>query len=209
MPSAHRSGVSVLEFHPSNDVLLASAGNDGVVRIWDSRAGVELSKYAAHRSAVTSVRFVGKGRALAAGAEDGRIAVSRTRAHPAATSAVFSCQSRALPRPKATRLARVDQHSRLQVFDLAAGRLAGESTPASASASSAASGAAGTGATGGGGGGAGGLPSARGDAFTHRGGVTFLEAHPSPVAPFPTIFASGGVDHVVRFWAVDLTGEES
>ncbi len=75
MPSAHRSSVTALEYHPANDALLASGGADGLVKLWNSHVGGEYSKYAAHAAPITCLRFLQRGRALAAGAADGRIVV--------------------------------------------------------------------------------------------------------------------------------------
>jgi len=49
--------------------LLAVGDNDGTVRLWDARAGVELLHWQAHKGTIRSLAFAGGGGVLACGVE--------------------------------------------------------------------------------------------------------------------------------------------
>lgn len=65
-----RSLIWQVVFNPSGE-LLASAGGDGTVRLWDIRSGTLLQTLPAHLGGATSVAFHPSGRALASGGLDG------------------------------------------------------------------------------------------------------------------------------------------
>jgi len=53
--------------------VLASAGNDDIIRIWETSTGRELARWEAHNSSVTALTFYPKGNVLASGGEDGSV----------------------------------------------------------------------------------------------------------------------------------------
>ena len=50
--------------------LIARAGDDGVIRVWDVRTGRELGTFAGHRGSVVSLNFSPDGRRLVSGSSD-------------------------------------------------------------------------------------------------------------------------------------------
>ena len=71
---AATDGVTALAFSP-NTSLLASAGTDGTVRLWDPATGAELRRFEVGTGFVTDVAFSADGRYLAASSEDGLVRV--------------------------------------------------------------------------------------------------------------------------------------
>lgn len=53
--------------------MLATAGNDGLVKLWDSQTGIELSTISAHADAVSSLACSPDGNTFATSGEDGAI----------------------------------------------------------------------------------------------------------------------------------------
>jgi WD40 repeat protein/tRNA A-37 threonylcarbamoyl transferase component Bud32 len=67
--TGQNQGVSSLTFNAAG-TLLASGGNDGVVRVWDARTGTELFALKDHQYPVTCVAFNSQDDMLASGSED-------------------------------------------------------------------------------------------------------------------------------------------
>src|SRR5262249_33429492 len=55
--------------------LLASAGNEHKVRLWDVRAGKQVTDFKGHQAAITCLVFAADGKQLASGSEDGTVFV--------------------------------------------------------------------------------------------------------------------------------------
>jgi WD40 repeat protein len=67
-------GGQILAFAVSLDGrVLASAGNDDIIRIWETSTGKELARWEAHNSSVTALTFYPKGNVLASVGEDGSV----------------------------------------------------------------------------------------------------------------------------------------
>lgn len=73
-PGTFRSLIWQVVFNPSGE-LLASAGGDGTVRLWDISSGALLKTLQSHPGGATSVAFHPSGRALASGGLDGFVRV--------------------------------------------------------------------------------------------------------------------------------------
>ncbi len=70
----HRSWIGDIVFSPDG-MALASAGNDGTVRLWDVSSGLEKRPASGHAGSVESVAFSPDGRRLATGGADHVICV--------------------------------------------------------------------------------------------------------------------------------------
>ena len=73
-PLRHESAVYSVAFSPDGQYL-ATATQDGVVRLWQAKTGQELRKWQAHENNATSVAFSPDGRYLASGGWDGKVKV--------------------------------------------------------------------------------------------------------------------------------------
>jgi WD40 repeat protein len=70
--SGHAGQVITVAFHPQKNVL-ASGGDDQVIRLWDADTGQGLAKLPGHMSRIWSVQFHPNGRHLISGSYDGTI----------------------------------------------------------------------------------------------------------------------------------------
>jgi WD40 repeat protein len=72
-------GVMAVAFHPVQDDLLATAGSDGLVKIWDVVAGEELFSLAVHPDGVLNLAFNPEGTRLAASTTSGNAVTSMVK----------------------------------------------------------------------------------------------------------------------------------
>ncbi len=64
--------VHALAYTPDGRSLLI-AGDDGLIRVWDVRAGKEARLWAAHERGVTTLALTADGKTLASGGRDGKV----------------------------------------------------------------------------------------------------------------------------------------
>jgi len=72
LPNSYESLVWDVQFNPAGD-LIASAGGDGTVQVWDVFRRELLASFAAHPNGVTSIEFDPHGQILASGGLDGTV----------------------------------------------------------------------------------------------------------------------------------------
>lgn len=70
----HRGMIKTLAFSPDS-TLLASAGSDNKIVIWNMKGGTQLTKMEAHKGAVNSICFSANGRYLASASNDSTVRV--------------------------------------------------------------------------------------------------------------------------------------
>jgi WD40 repeat protein len=70
-----RTGLSCVQFSPTDGSWLATAGDDGRVSLWDVGAGKRLRSFAAHDGIAFTVSFSSDGRFLASAGQDGTVKV--------------------------------------------------------------------------------------------------------------------------------------
>ncbi|OAB57660.1 hypothetical protein AY600_00655 [Phormidium willei BDU 130791] len=68
----HNGGVTSISFSP-NGRLIASAGSDRTIRVWDSQSGKEIQRLAGNTSTVASLSFSPDGQRIVSGSQDGII----------------------------------------------------------------------------------------------------------------------------------------
>jgi WD40 repeat protein len=79
---AHEGRVTALAFAPSNDRMLASAGDDGQVKLWDMRGRGTPRVFRGHTGPVHSLVFSADGRRLLSAGHDGVIRIWSNLALP-------------------------------------------------------------------------------------------------------------------------------
>jgi WD40 repeat protein len=82
-PMRHKAPVLSAAFSPNGE-RIASASQDGVIKLWDAGTGRELHSFLAHNGHARSVAFSSDGRRLASAGWDGKIKVWNLRTDPPA-----------------------------------------------------------------------------------------------------------------------------
>jgi WD40 repeat protein len=75
--------VTSIAFMPSDRPLLATAGTDGLVKLWDLRAMRNARVLRGHSGPVRALGFADGGRRLISAGEDGAILIWSTQSLPA------------------------------------------------------------------------------------------------------------------------------
>ncbi|MDF5726933.1 MAG: hypothetical protein PUP92_02590 [Rhizonema sp. PD38] len=83
VPVGHRGGLNSVSFSPDNQ-LLATAGNDGFVRVWKLQ-GQPLSVWQATQGSMRNLKFSPNGQRLATAGDDGTVRLWDLQGHPLAT----------------------------------------------------------------------------------------------------------------------------
>ena len=73
-PPGHKSRVGALAFSPSSDIL-ASAADEGIVRLWDAKRGRTIRSLGGHAGGAKAVSFAPDGSRLASAGADGMIRI--------------------------------------------------------------------------------------------------------------------------------------
>jgi WD40 repeat protein len=73
--AGHKGAVRALAYAPGSESLLASAGDDRIVRLWEPATGREIGQLDGCRDGLLSLVFAADGRRLATGGRAGEIAV--------------------------------------------------------------------------------------------------------------------------------------
>jgi WD40 repeat protein len=85
----HDKGVTAVAFVPTGDKILASAGVDGTVKLWDTVTGRRLATLSGDSGPIFALSAAPDGKTLASGGFDGRVTLwdiaSRKRLHPPLT----------------------------------------------------------------------------------------------------------------------------
>jgi len=87
---AHPDGVSAMRWHPAAP-LLATAGLDGIARVWDARSGLLLRAFSGHTQGLLDVLFAplgGDAGALVTASDDGMARVFQFDVSAAVAAAV-------------------------------------------------------------------------------------------------------------------------
>jgi len=74
--TGHTKGVWSVDFHPSSCAILCSGGEDGTVKIWDTREGkveMDLSSHSGHSGAVYCTKWSPDGTLIASGSTDTKV----------------------------------------------------------------------------------------------------------------------------------------
>jgi eukaryotic-like serine/threonine-protein kinase len=120
----HKGPVRAVSFAPDGK-RLATAGNDGTIRLWDAASGKETAVMREHSSAVYGVAFAPSGQFLVSGGDDGllRLWSSDTLQPKAAYPNGAGSIRRIALSPDGATAALAGADKRVELWDLNAGRL--------------------------------------------------------------------------------------
>src|SRR5687768_6585527 len=71
--AGHRHAIRALAYSPGSESLLASAGDDRSIRLWDPAAGRELALLECRRDGILALAFSPDGQRLASGGRAGSL----------------------------------------------------------------------------------------------------------------------------------------